>query len=169
MPNRQTEYMTTDLHISECRAEDREPVRQLILEGLAERWGGEVDESLNPDLGDLASAYAGGRIVVGRVGDRVVATGMLKPVGPGVVEIVRMSVASDQRRNHHGTHVLQSLLQVARQMGANRVVLETCDSWKEAIRFYLSFGFTITHYRDSPWCREVVFAFDLTASVPSGP
>ena len=153
--------MGTSLCISPFRAEDQEAVRRLILDGLAERWNGQVDESLNPDLADLASAYPDGRIVVGRLGAEIVATGTVKPAGPGVGEIVRMSVAAGHRRSGHGRQILQALLAAAREDGASRVVLETCDSWEEAVSFYLAAGFRITHYRDSPWCRDAYFVLDL--------
>ena len=44
--------------ISEFKPSDQAAVRRLILDGLAERWG-VLDESLNPDLNDIAAAYAG--------------------------------------------------------------------------------------------------------------
>jgi len=34
---------------------------------------------------------------------------------------------------------------------------ETCAHWESAVRLYLGFGFTITHYRDSAFCRDAVF------------
>ncbi|HVA42657.1 MAG TPA: GNAT family N-acetyltransferase [Acidimicrobiales bacterium] len=142
-------------------AEDQEAVRRLILDGLAERWSGQLDESPNPDLADLASAHPHGRIVVGRLDAEIVATGIVKPAGPGLAEIVRMSVAAGHRRSGHGRQILQALLAAAREGSASRVVLETCDSWEGVVSFYLAAEFSINHYRDSPWCRDAYFVLDL--------
>jgi hypothetical protein len=43
------------LKVARLTPEDKVPVRTLVLQGLAERWGA-VDATLNPDLDDLPAA-----------------------------------------------------------------------------------------------------------------
>jgi hypothetical protein len=36
---------------------DQVPVRELVLEGMRERWGDAYDPSVNPDLDDISASY----------------------------------------------------------------------------------------------------------------
>ena len=85
--------MTTSpsLIISRFQPSDQQEAKALILAGLAEHWG-ILDLSLNPDLNDIASTYAGADFLVARIAGRIVGTGALVPCGAGSAEIVRMSV-----------------------------------------------------------------------------
>ncbi len=138
-----------------CPADQAE-VKSLILAGLFDHWG-VLDPTKNPDLEDIAAAYAGATLLVARLAGRIVATGALVPRGEGVAEIVRMSVARGQRRRGLGRSILIRLVEQARRDGLHQVVLETTDTWQEVIAFYLDFGFHITHYAGG----DVYFALDL--------
>ena len=138
-----------------CPADQAE-VKSLILAGLVDHWG-VLDPTKNPDLEDIAAAYAGATFLVARLAGRIVATGALVPRGEGVAEIVRMSVARDLRRRGLGRSILTRLIEQARRDGLRQVVLETTDTWQEVIAFYLDFGFRITHYAGG----DVYFALDL--------
>jgi len=135
-----------EIEISPFRPSDQEAVKALILAGLVEHWGF-LDPSLNPDLNDIRSAYAGSDFLVARLANRIVGTGALVPRQERTAEIVRMSVASDLRRCGLGRRILERLIELARQRGYRRIVLETTASWQEVIRFYLRCGFSITHYQ----------------------
>lgn len=148
--------MTVEIRLARFRPEDQEPVRALVLAGLADRWG-TLDESRNPDLNDLASAYADGVVLCAWSGATLVGTGAFVPRGAGVVEIVRMSVARDWRRGGVGRRIAEALLVEARSRGARRVVLETTETWADAVAFYLRLGFTLTHHLDG----DAYFALDL--------
>jgi GNAT superfamily N-acetyltransferase len=131
---------------------DQAAVKDLILAGLAEHWG-TLDPSKNPDLDDIAASYAaasnsGATFLVARYQDRIIGTGALVPRQNGIVEVVRMSVAANGRRQGIGRMILQALVDRARQDGFQRIILETTETWQEVIAFYLHFGFRITHYKD---------------------
>ena len=142
--------------LSEFGPDDQDAVRQLILRGLEEHWGG-IDDSLNRDLDDIASTYAHGRTVVARVGDDLVATGTIVPRASDVAEIVRMSVAPDQRRGGVGRKLVAELIATARQWQMDRVVLETQSSWTDVIAFYVACGFEITGERDGAFGADTWF------------
>jgi GNAT superfamily N-acetyltransferase len=133
--------------VSRFEPQDANAVRDLILQGLAERWGG-YDPRLNPDLDDFAGHYRSSVVLVAKRGARVVGVGVLQPEGAGVGRIVRMSVAGDCRRQGIGTQLLEGLLQAARERRYRRIVLETTASWESAVRFYTSRGFVPTEVRD---------------------
>jgi ribosomal protein S18 acetylase RimI-like enzyme len=133
--------------LSQFEAQDTDAVRDLIVQGLAERWGG-YDPRCNPDLEDFAGHYESSVILVAKRGSRIVGVGVLQPEGAGSGRIVRMSVAGDCRRQGIGTQLLQGLVQAARERGCRRVVLETTASWESAVKFYGSRGFIAAEVRD---------------------
>ncbi|MFO1094514.1 MAG: GNAT family N-acetyltransferase [Planctomycetaceae bacterium] len=136
---------------------DQAAVRELILDGLREHWGA-IDPDRNADLVKIAESYASGVFLVAWQGDRVVGTGALVPVDADTAEIKRMSVARDQRRQGVGRAILGELLARAHAASFRRVILETTSTWQEAVDFYLSNGFRITHQRDGDtfFVRELV-------------
>ncbi len=135
---------------------DQSAARTLILAGLEERWG-VLDPALNPDLTDIAASYATGAFLVARLAGQLVGTGALLPEGEGTGRIVRMSVARSHRRCGIGARILQALLDEARTRGYRTIVLETTETWDDAIAFYMRHGFRIVARRDG----DVHFAMAL--------
>lgn len=130
---------------------DQDAAKQLVVEGLGERWGW-IDPTLNPDLNDIAGTYAGGVFLVGYWGDTLVATGALlpetTPEGIDALRVVRMSVRADLRGQGIGRRMLDALLDYAREQGCTLVVLETTSTWTDAVRFYRRNGFQRVEERD---------------------
>ena len=126
---------------------DQPAAKTLILDGLVEHWGF-LDESKNPDIDDIATSYADGTFLVAWLDDEIVGTGAFKPHSARQVEIVRMSVKKELRRQGIGRQMLDELLRRATQAGYAEVILETTETWQDVIDFYLAYGFTITHYLD---------------------
>jgi ribosomal protein S18 acetylase RimI-like enzyme len=145
-----------DFIIRHFQPEDQVEVKALVLEGLKEHWG-TIDSRRNPDLDNIASSYAGGIFLVATAGGRIVATGALIPRGGGTAEIVRMSVARDLRRKGIGSAVLGRLLDDAQAAGHRKIILETTSTWDDAIAFYQTHGFRVTHIREG----DTYFAIDL--------
>jgi GNAT superfamily N-acetyltransferase len=116
---------------------------------------------LNPDLADLASTYASGRTLVACDGRVVVGTGTVIPRNEATAEIVRMSVAQQYRRAGVGHRLVVDLVEIARQWGMERVVLETSAHWTEVVQFYERCGFTLTHFEDGSFGRDAWFELKL--------
>lgn len=135
---------------------DQDAARTLILAGLQEHWG-TLDPTLNSDLNDIAHHYAHGLFLTAWQAGALVGTGALLPEAPGVWRIVRMSVDRERRREGIGRRILDRLIDHARAQGSRRIVLETTDTWDDAIAFYLRCGFHITDHR----AGEIHFALDL--------
>ena len=149
-----------DLDIRTFTAADQHEVAALILAGLAEHWG-DVDETRNPDVQDLAGAYPGGRTIVVIEGGAIIGTGTVVPRGDATAEIRRMSVAPAHRQRGVGRALVTELLTTARGWGHHRVVLETSSSWTEVVAFYQRCGFEITHHHDGPSGCDTWFAIEL--------
>lgn len=126
---------------------DQPAAKTLILDGLVEHWG-VLDESKNPDLDDIGTSYADGTFLVAWLDDEIIGTGAFKPHSARQVEIVRMSIKKELRRQGIGRQMLDELLRRATQAGYAEVILETTETWQDVIDFYLDYGFTITHYLD---------------------
>lgn len=152
---------TEHRRIRAFRPEDQEPARTLILRGLAERWGN-LDQSKNPDLDNIARHYADGVFLVTEIGGQIVATGALIPETQGVGRIVRMSVARARRRRGVGRQMLYALIEWARVLGYQRLVLETTATWADAIAFYRAHGFRPVGERDG----DAHFVLDLAERFP---
>ena len=76
------------------------------MRGLGEHWG-HVDDTLNPDLDDIARTYADGYFAVARCGRVLVGTGGFLPLAESsTVQIHRMSVDSAVRGQGMGTAIL---------------------------------------------------------------
>jgi GNAT superfamily N-acetyltransferase len=138
---------------------DQDAVRDLILRGMAERWGDQFDPGANPDTDDLWSAYVarGAEIVVFEVDGAVVATGALVPEADGAGRIMRMSVDRRHRRNGFARAVLAELIERARRRGFESLLVTTDTPWTDAVALYQSCGFTLamqneiaTHFTRSP-------------------
>ncbi len=126
---------------------DQRAVKTLILSGLADHWG-TLDPAKNPDLNDIAETYKDACFLVAKQQGELVGCGALVPRTPDTAEIVRMSVATNARRQGLGRRILAALCEEARARGFRCVMLETTQTWSEVIAFYQSFGFRITHYKD---------------------
>ncbi len=136
-------------------------VRALILSGLAERWG-ELDPSFKHDLDDIARSYAAGRMLVAMRRREIVGVGAVLPRRDGTAEIRRVSVAAYERRSGVGALIVDSLLDIARSWGVQRVVCETSSNWTSAVDFYLARGFTLVREVDVPGDPQTHFVYELT-------
>jgi ribosomal protein S18 acetylase RimI-like enzyme len=139
--------LQNSLIITDLQHEEQDEARQLILAGLEEHWGW-LDSTKNPDLQDIAASYSGETFVVARSSGRMVGTGALIREAEDVGRIVRMSVSKDARRKGVGRAVLEALCQRAKKRGFQQLVLETTETWEDAIGFYRDFGFQFVEYRD---------------------
>ncbi len=135
---------------------DQPTAKALILDGLVDHWG-VLDESKNPDLDDITASYADGIFLMAWMNDEIIGTGAFKPHSEKQVEIVRMSVKKDLRRQGIGRQILDELLRRASEAGYEEMILETTETWQDVIDFYLDYGFEITHHSNG----DAWFKMDL--------
>jgi ribosomal protein S18 acetylase RimI-like enzyme len=121
---------------------DQFAVRTLILTGLGEHFGF-IDETLNPDIDDIATTYlaAGDTFVVVERAGTLIGTGALHVESPEAGSLVRMSVASEARRGGIGRAIVAHLVDDARRRGLRRLTVETNKDWYGAIGLYVACGF----------------------------
>lgn len=149
----------SDLSIQQFTPADQPAAKALILQGLEEHWGA-LDLSLNPDLNDIAASYATGVFLCAWLDGELAGTGAIVPEGEGVMRVVRMSVQKERRRMGIASQILIALLSEARRRNGHTVVLETTETWDDAIGFYLRHGFRIIEHRDGDAHFELQLAAD---------
>ncbi len=130
---------------------DQPALRRLVLDGLGDHWG-TIDETLNPDLDDIAGWYGplDGYTVVARAESdgRLVGGGTLYRDDARTARLVRMTVDKTVRGQGLGRRLVSHLVAHARRRGYAAVVCETTDTWQDAIGLYLRCGFAVVDRRD---------------------
>jgi GNAT superfamily N-acetyltransferase len=115
-----------------------------------ERYGG--PDRTPVDATEFAPPTGG--FLVGYLGGVPVAMGGVRRHEPGVVEIKRMYVVPEVRGQGLARAMLAALEDLARELGAHRVVLETGSKQPEAVRLYETSGYEqvegFGHYRCQP-------------------
>lgn len=118
--------------------------RQLILDGLEERFGF-LDRSFNHDLENIIENYCqdGGVFLIGLHGNTVVCTGALTKEDATAGRIQRMSVEKSHRQTGVAQLMIQALEEKAHQKGYRKLVLETNNEWHSALEFYKKMGYQV--------------------------
>lgn len=102
----------------------------------------EPDELRGPD----------GAYLVGFDGDEVVAGGGVRRLGEGVAEIKRMFVRPTARSRGVARALLEALEQTARELGYERVRLDTGPKQVHGLALYRSAGYLdVPPYNDNPF------------------
>jgi GNAT superfamily N-acetyltransferase len=121
------------------------PVASALIEAVqqeyVEIYGGPDDAPVQPD----EFAPPNGRFLVGYAGTDAnagpVAMGGLRRIDATTVEIKRMYVVPEHRGRGYARTILRCLEDVARSLGATRVILETGMKQPEAMRLYETSGY----------------------------
>jgi GNAT superfamily N-acetyltransferase len=121
-----------------------------LQQEYVERFGG--PDSTPVDAGEFAPP--GGGFLVGYLDGVAVAMGGVRSHEHDAVEIKRMYVVPEVRGQGLSRVMLAALEDLARELGARRVVLETGEKLPEAMRLYETSGYTriggFGHYRCQP-------------------
>jgi GNAT superfamily N-acetyltransferase len=129
-----------------------------VQQEYVSRYGGPDESPVDP--GEFTPPD--GRFFVGYLDGEAVATGGLRRADNDSLEIKRMYVVPDARGRGLSRLVLARLEEVAREMGATRVILETGSKQPEAMRLYETSGYEqiegFGHYK----CEPLSFSYGKT-------
>jgi len=129
--------------------EDRDSTPEEIEHGLATM----PSDHLTPPTGVF---------LVGRHDGVAAACAGLKVLDPTTVELTRVYVRPDRRGTGGGARLLEAVETAARDLGAERIVLDTRLDLVEARALYLKNGYAeVPAYSEGPYA-EVWYAKDLT-------
>ena len=124
---------------------------------LLEAYFLELRDRLAPAQVDVLSRWPedfrgpGGAVVVGRLEGVPVGCAGLRPLGPEVLELKHFFVAREARGHGLGRALLAGVEEVARSLGARRIVLDTAAPLLEAAALYRSAGYQdVPRFNDNP-------------------
>lgn len=96
----------------------------------------------------------GAAVVLGREATQTVGCAGLRPLGEGVLELKHFFLGVQVRGRGLGRRFLEGVEEVARALGARRIVLDTAAPLTEAAALYRSAGYlSIPRYNDNPRCN----------------
>jgi GNAT superfamily N-acetyltransferase len=116
---------------------------------------GEFDpaKSVSADPAELAAP--GGAFLVMREAGRPLACGGLKTHAPGIGEIKRMFTAPDARGRGLARDLLFELEEAARELGMERLVLDTAAPLAAAVSLYASAGYVeVPAFNENPYAAR---------------
>lgn len=99
------------------------------------------EQRFGPNLKPEHIDGGGGTFLVARDGEEPVGCGAIRVLDPTTAEVKRMFVAPSHRSQGVGRAVLDALEAKARELGINRLVLETGVHQRAAVALYRQAGF----------------------------
>jgi ribosomal protein S18 acetylase RimI-like enzyme len=127
---------------------------------------GQIDQQ----IAELPGAYGPprGDIILAVAGKSIAACGALRESGPKVAEIKRIYVRADHRGPGFGPILTRALLRRARELGYERVQVDTLPTMAAAIQFYQELGFTpIPAYWPHPVPGALFFEYNARSPRPA--
>jgi len=127
----------------------------------------EVDlcfQSFEQELAELPGKYAppAGRLLLAEVADHPAGCVALRPMESGIAEMKRLYVRPAFRGQRLGQELAETIVAAAREIGYERMRLDTLATMTEAIGLYESLGFRrIPAYYHNPSTLAVFFESKL--------
>ncbi|MGF1571393.1 MAG: GNAT family N-acetyltransferase [Nodosilinea sp.] len=167
VPNYHDAY--ADYQIRSWRPDDRQVVGDLIHAVLAEYGLGYEPQGSDRDALEVETYYwqTGGEFWVVEAATQVVGTAAYCPIQRGVqaVEIRKMYLRPQARRQGLGRYLLQSLERVIQQRGFQQIWIETATALPAAIHLYES-----SHYQPATGVETArcdrIYVKNLGAGMP---
>jgi GNAT superfamily N-acetyltransferase len=141
------------VELRDAQPEDLAGVRGLIEEYVRSLGVDLGFQEIETELSDLAAAYAPprGGILVGVAGGQLAGCVALRPLEPGTCEMKRLYVRPPFRRTGLGKRLAVAAIEKARDLGYDRMRIDTLPQMQAARRLYAELGFrTIEPYRFNP-------------------
>lgn len=142
-----------DVSIREAQPAELDAVRALIEEYVRSLGIDLSFQEVDAELADLASAYGppGGCILVALAGEKVAGCVALRPLEDQICEMKRLYVRSHYRGSGLGKRLALAVIEKGRDLGYERMRIDTLPQMQEARKLYASLGFReIAPYRFNP-------------------
>jgi putative acetyltransferase len=147
--------------------ESIETVKTLIRE-YAESLEFDLDfQDFDKEMGNFPDRYAspGGCLYIAMDENQPAGCVALRDLGDGICEMKRLYVKPDYRGQKIGRLLAQTVIRAARELGYERMRLDTIPSMKQANMLYRALGFKeIEPYRFNPIEGAAFFELNLTGN-----
>ncbi len=158
--------MDSPLRIVECT---NSPTELDLVRELFREYQRSIDidlcfQDFERELAELPGKYAPprGRLLLAWHGQQAVGCVALRDLGEGICEMKRLYVRPDARREGVGRGLSHEITRAGRELGYERMRLDTLNTMKEAIALYTSLGFEqIEPYYHNPSDRAVFMELKL--------
>jgi N-acetylglutamate synthase-like GNAT family acetyltransferase len=151
------------LKIRRYEPRDNKVAKELNYAGLKQmmpeiNWEGIA--VADADYDDIEGIYQNNRgdFVVGEINDEVVVTGAVKKLTETTAEIKRIRVRPDLQRKGYGETMLKRLIEIARELGYEKIRIDTLDTNTRAQQLFKKSGFKES-YRGKIGDYNVIFYF----------
>lgn len=148
--------------------QDKEQIQQVVFGTLSEYGLKNDPNGTDADLNDIQANYigcGGTFVVLEDENNKIVGTGGLFYLRPGVCELRKMYLLKETRGKGFGKQMMNYLLAKANELGFKRIELETASVLVEAISLYTRYGFRpITCAEHLASRCDQAYALDLTPS-----
>ena len=160
MPSEGVDNQAREIHLRSFRAGDEAAFRDLNEAWIAKYF--RIEDADRKVLGDPVRniLQPGGHIFFAVTDGRIVGCCALLPIESGSFELAKMAVNERERGHGIGRKVLEYTIAQARQVGAQRLYLETNRKLENAVHLYESVGFrhlSPERVTPSPYARANVF------------
>ena len=143
-------------------------VRELLVEYARAIAVDLCFQDFDRELAELPGLYAPpeGRLLLAVDGESAAGCVALRKIGDRVCEMKRLYVRPAFRGKGLGRTLAGEIIAAARQIGYERMRLDTLNSMKEAIALYQSLGFQrIASYYENPNCGTVFMELKLSQEI----
>ncbi|MCU0395943.1 MAG: GNAT family N-acetyltransferase [Chitinophagaceae bacterium] len=156
---------TKNIRVAEASSpEDYDTAAQLFTAYQQELGVDLCFQGFREELENLPAMYGPphGRLLLAREGAETLGCVALRPKGDSTCEMKRLYVKPESRGTGAGRLLASSIVDAARQLGYERMVLDTLNTLQPAIRLYESLGFTICEpYYHNPLPGVVFMQLEL--------
>ena len=129
------------MDIIDFAAEHAEAFKRLNLAWITEHWKVEAADLKALDSPFESIIYPGGAILIGVSNSVVVGTVALIPMEAGTVELAKMTVSITERGSGWGLALGEAALTRAKELGADKIYLESNTILTPALSLYQKLGF----------------------------
>lgn len=137
--------------IIEFKDQYQEDFKKLNLEWLDKYKLTESHDLMVLDDPTATILERGGYIWLAKDGDRIVGSAALMKEHEGVYELAKMAVASDYRGRGISKLLIESCINKAKELKANKLLLFSNHQLKTALKLYEKYGFYYVEVENSPF------------------